>query len=438
MTTVSGSMKSMVNSSKGLLDRSIYTDEAIYAQELEQIFGRMWLFVGHESQVKKPNDFVANYMGEDPILVTRDAKGKLHTFLNMCRHRGNRICRADAGNAPSFMCTYHGWTFATDGKLVGVPGYKEAYFEELDRSQWGLVEARTDSYKGLIFATWDQKAPSLLDYLGDATWYMDLVVDRRDGGAELITGAHRWPFPCNWKFGAENFGGDNHHVPISHGSVGAANINRRTTTGQMSTDATRFNVHTGNGHCIIGGYTGSDLNVQMLASTQDAKPYFEANIPELRERLGSQRAKQVSMGIATIFPNFTWFGFSGCMIRNWHPKGPGKTELWTYCIVDAKAPPEVREAIRRRLTLCFSPSGTFEQDDGNNFFQSTKSGNYHEGRKYPMNIQMGMNRETKSELIPGTLSPNVSENNARFFYDRWSEVMDAPSWDGIHIDPKTR
>src|SRR5438270_8109715 len=95
-------MKSLVNNRQGLVDRKIFVDKEVYQQELEQIFGRCWLFVGHESQVAKPNDFTATYMGEDPVLLTRDSKGKLHSFLNMCRHRGNRICRADYGNTQSF------------------------------------------------------------------------------------------------------------------------------------------------------------------------------------------------------------------------------------------------------------------------------------------------------------------------------------------------
>ncbi|MSQ32644.1 MAG: hypothetical protein EXR59_05390 [Dehalococcoidia bacterium] len=128
-------LKTMVGTKTGLLDRRIFVNKDIYQQELEKVFGRCWLWIGHESRVPNNNDFFANYMGEDPILLTRDSKGKMHTFRNMCRHRGNRICRADNSNAPSFICTYHGWTFATDGKLVGVPGYKEAYFEELDRLQ---------------------------------------------------------------------------------------------------------------------------------------------------------------------------------------------------------------------------------------------------------------------------------------------------------------
>ena len=180
-------LRPLVDNKRGLLDRRIFVDEEKYQQELEQVFGRCWQYLGHESQVSKPNDFVGAYMGEDPVLLTRDSKGQLHGFLNMCRHRGNRICRADQGNAASFMCTYHGWTFATDGKLVGVPGYKEAYFEELDRSQWGLVEvAQIESYKGMVFATWDAKAPALLDYLGDMAWYLDVTLDRRAGGTEVV------------------------------------------------------------------------------------------------------------------------------------------------------------------------------------------------------------------------------------------------------------
>src|SRR3989442_688125 len=152
-------LQNVVDNERGLVNRGIFVDKNLYQQELEQVFGRCWLFVGHESQISKPNDFSAAYMGEDPLLTCRDSKGKVHAFLNMCRHRGNRICRADHGNAPSFMCTYHGWTFSTDGKLVGVPGYKEAYFEELDRSQWSLVEtAHIESDKGRVFATWDKTA----------------------------------------------------------------------------------------------------------------------------------------------------------------------------------------------------------------------------------------------------------------------------------------
>ena len=93
---------------RGLIDRRIFADLEIYDLELERIFARCWLFVGHESQLPNPGDFITTYMGEDPIIVNRDGDGKLGAFINMCRHRGNRVCRADRGNATYFTCSYHG------------------------------------------------------------------------------------------------------------------------------------------------------------------------------------------------------------------------------------------------------------------------------------------------------------------------------------------
>src|SRR5688572_21792981 len=159
----------------GHLDRRIFADPDIYQEELEKIFGRAWLMIGHESLIPKPNDFFLTYMGEDPVILSRDAQGQLHALLNMCRHRGNRIVRAEIGNAKTFMCPYHGWTYANHGLLVYVPGEQEAYYGELKRECLGLVEARVDTYAGIIFATWDQEAPTLEAYLGDARWYLDVT-----------------------------------------------------------------------------------------------------------------------------------------------------------------------------------------------------------------------------------------------------------------------
>ena len=112
----------------------------------------------------------------------RDRAGKIHAFLNVCRHRGNRLCRAETGNAAAFICSYHGWVYSNDGSLQAVPNKQEAYYNELDQSQWGLTPvAQLDEYKGLIFATFDPAAPRLLDYLGDVAWYLDVFFDRERG-----------------------------------------------------------------------------------------------------------------------------------------------------------------------------------------------------------------------------------------------------------------
>src|SRR4030088_1627881 len=142
-------MKQLVDADKGVISRRIFIEPEIYEEEQERIFARCWLFLCHESQIPEPGDFLTTYMGEDPVLVVRDSAGRARAFLNVCRHRGNRLCRADSGNGPTFTCAYHGWTYRNDGRLVGVPYLKEFYRNELDRESWSLVPvAQLESHKG--------------------------------------------------------------------------------------------------------------------------------------------------------------------------------------------------------------------------------------------------------------------------------------------------
>src|SRR5262245_59721645 len=115
----------LVDSSEGLIDRRIYSDEDIYRLELRNIFARCWNFMAHETQIPNPGDFFLNFIGEDRVIVVRDKTGQVNVLINSCRHRGNGVCRADEGHASNFMCAYHGWTYDLQGRLVGVPGFKE-------------------------------------------------------------------------------------------------------------------------------------------------------------------------------------------------------------------------------------------------------------------------------------------------------------------------
>lgn len=443
MVTI-GTTKRMVDPENGLIDRRIFMDKDIYEQELEQVFGRCWLFLGHESQVANPNDFVGTRMGEDPVLLTRDAKGKLHAFLNMCRHRGNRVCRADRGNSPSFMCTYHGWTFASDGKLVGVPGYKEAYFEELDRSQWGLVEVgQISSYRGIVFATWDAKAPTLLDYLGDMAWYLDVVLDNRGGGTEAM-GPTKNKAPFNWKFPSDNNGGDGYHAQITHAS--SAMVFKEASAGAGSSDAAygrarlSRTVYAGNGHCIVGfNFAGPPSKPAGAMPTNPIARYEIEHLPERIQRLGQLRSGNSNSLVFNIFPNFSGGGGDSQTIRILHPQGPGQSEVWIYGLRDKEAPDEVKDALRIGRVAKHGPSGIKEEEDLLNWMDCTTSSKYSIGRKYLQNLQLGLGHEERDESLPGFVftSPAYKEVNQRSFYKWWAQMMDAPSWSEIKLDPIT-
>ena len=124
----------LVDAEHGFVSASVYSDEAIYQLELERIFARCWLFLtARVRRSRSPATTSTDYMGEDPVLVVRQKDGSIAAFLNQCRHRGMRICRADAGNARTFTCTYHGWTYDLGGGLVAVPHEERAYRGALDR-----------------------------------------------------------------------------------------------------------------------------------------------------------------------------------------------------------------------------------------------------------------------------------------------------------------
>src|SRR5438552_17813623 len=182
MARIEGYRPGLVDFAAGQISREIFVNDEIYREELEKVFARSWLFVGHESQIPNPGDFFVSSMGEESVILCRDRAGKVHVFLNSCRHRGMKVCRYDEGSTAVFTCPYHGWSYSTDGKLVGVPYFREAYHSKLERSQWGLVEvAQSCNHKGSVWATWAPAAPPFLAYLGAFASFLDLILDGRQG-----------------------------------------------------------------------------------------------------------------------------------------------------------------------------------------------------------------------------------------------------------------
>ncbi len=206
------------NPDTGVLDRRIFSDPDIYQQELERIFARAWNFVCHESQLPESGSFFMSYIGEDQVIAVRDRTGKVNVLLNSCSHRGNSVCRAEQGRTNSFVCTYHGWNYDLDGRLIAMPGQDAFYRNDIDKSQWGLGKAaQVASYRGFVFATLDPTAPPLEDYLG---WVGRLGLDlfAAHGDLEVLDGIHKNRLQCNWKLAVDNLY-DWYHVKVSHGSA---------------------------------------------------------------------------------------------------------------------------------------------------------------------------------------------------------------------------
>ena len=177
----------------------------------------------------------------------------------------------------------------------------------------------------------------------------------------------------------------------------------------------------GNGHCIlsVGGDDVADPPVPEVLA------YEEEIRPQVRQRLGP-RSELVNPIVGTVFPNFSFLRATSRTMRVWHPRGPDKVEVWAWIYTDKAAPPEVKEALRLSGVRGFSPSGTFEQDDMDNWGECTQTCRGVVSRRMPLNTRMGLGHERFDEELMAVASDyRVSESNHRGFYRHWAKVMDA-------------
>ena len=173
---------------------SLYTDPAIFSEELHKIWYRTWVFVGHESEVSQPGDYVRKRLGLQDVIMTRDGDGVLHLLLNRCAHRGNQVCNDAKGNASAFRCPYHGWTYRNNGELVGFPFFKGYGQRKLDLAL-GRVP-RVDSYHGFVFGSFATEGPTLSEHLGAASGEIDRLAQLSpEGRVELTAGVAPAPDP---------------------------------------------------------------------------------------------------------------------------------------------------------------------------------------------------------------------------------------------------
>ena len=185
--------------------RTIYTDPAIFEIEMEKIFRRVWLYVGHESLVPNPGDYYCTHLARQPVVLSRHKGDGICVLFNRCGHRGAKVLNRERGNAKVFTCMYHGWSFRPNGALAGVPMRADFPEESFKDPQFGMARLpRVESYRGFVFASFNADAEPLLDYLAEARRGIDELVDRSpEGEVALSAGCHRYHYratgSCNWR-----------------------------------------------------------------------------------------------------------------------------------------------------------------------------------------------------------------------------------------------
>jgi phenylpropionate dioxygenase-like ring-hydroxylating dioxygenase large terminal subunit len=422
-------IKACFDPATGIVDRRIFSDEAIYQKELQQIFGRGWNFMCHESQIKTPGSFFMNYIGEDEVIVVRDRKMNINVLLNSCPHRGNTVCRAELGTTKSFFCSYHGWNFDLDGSLVGMPGETEFYANEIDKKAWGLTPAaKVENYRGFVFATLDPDAPSLDDYLG---WVGRLSIDfmASKGELEFLDGVHKNRLKCNWKIAVDNLF-DWYHVKVSHGTAFKIGLVAEETMAPN-----RQMVMLGEyGHGIGGpGITEAEqaeFDARMAGAAGEHQWYDRSaelrQDPGVRQQLGPVGTR--SFGHPNIFPNL-WVSLTNQLCLR-IPRGPFETEIWWFNYLPKDMPEADRKYAIFGQNHVFGPAGILEQDDGENWSHSTRGAKGPATKNLPLNFSMRLGKDQVLTDPSGQsrIETVVNEHGQRWTYQSWQEWMLAESW----------
>lgn len=438
MTLSNHDLEQMVDWQNGSLSPQIYSEEEIYRLELDRVFGRTWLFLAHDSQLAKPGDFFTTYMGADPVIVSRHRDGSIRAMLNSCRHRGMMVCRAESGNMKQFTCPYHGWVYNLAGELVNAPFEQDVYHGKLNKEEWGLRSIRVETYKGLVFGNFDDDAPSLIDYLGDFTYYMDTWLDASEGGLELLPGIIKWRVPGNWKIPAEQMAGDAYHAAVTHASsLGLL----------MAYDPALENEY---GH-LVGSRQGHGMSFfsQMAGGkaagmNDEVTEWLDDRVKLVEEKHGRDRPIG---GNFTIFPNVGGLPNTSTepttsartILRVWHPKGPHDFEVWEFFLVDKSMPQELKDELASRVSFAEGAAGVVEMDDGENWaYVRDILANGHQTRRVRWNMQMGVGTEIdKHEEYPGRIQDQgFGELPARNLYRRWLEFMTSEEWPVVEGDDR--
>ncbi|HEY6483987.1 MAG TPA: aromatic ring-hydroxylating dioxygenase subunit alpha [Steroidobacteraceae bacterium] len=344
-------LKSLLDVCEGghSLPGGLYRDRDIYATELRAIFMKSWLCIGHASQIPQRGDYFLFAIGDESVIVVRDADGRINALLNVCRHRGSRICEAVTGHQARFVCPYHGWTYGLDGSLRAAAHMPEGF----DRRRYGLRRLDTKVFVGLIFVNFDA-APVAFDPIGQ-----DLAAPLAPYQLEHAKVAHRqtYAIASNWKLAVENYCECYHCQPahpeysVGHGrAVSAAEqalllppvMERAAACGLSEQFYLRHS-------WLDAGALGTDRGYKRYALLRGHKTGSRDGAP-LAPLLGTIR--DYDGGATDLHFGPMMFGLAYCdhvVLYRFTPRGPRSTDCEIIWLVKASAV-EGRDYERAELT----------------------------------------------------------------------------------------
>ncbi len=346
--------------------RDAYRDPAVFAHEQQRLFEGGWLFVGHASQIPMPHDYACTWLARQPVVLMRDANGRIGAFLNTCRHKGALICHEGRGNRKTHVCHYHAWSYGSDGRSIGIKdrsagGYSPGFDTECHDLQ--PVGAFAD-YRGFLFASLSADVPPLTEHLGDARVFLDLIIDQSPEGIELVPGSVTYTYRGNWKLQLEN-SIDAYHFTATHPSYLRLLERRAAATDRTDVTAAIWQGERGRALEQAMGSFGFEQGHALVWTTSpiERHPLYD-QLHALRERVGPVHADwMLRTRQFNLFPNLQLASNAALQMRVIHPVAADLTEITSYCLAPVGESPDKRRQRLRQYEDFFNPSGLATPDD---------------------------------------------------------------------------
>jgi phenylpropionate dioxygenase-like ring-hydroxylating dioxygenase large terminal subunit len=388
----------------------VYMDEEIYEQEQLRIYrGPTWNFLALEAELPNPGDYKSTFVGDTPVVVTRDTNGELRAFVNRCAHRGATVCMDSCGNTKTFTCVYHAWAYDSKGDLKGVPFKNGAEGKggmpsEFQLSDHFLQKIRVESFSGLIFGTFDAGVAALQEYLGEIMCsYIKRVFNR----PVRILGYNHQSMKNNWKIYFENVK-DSYHASILHTFFTTFGLNRLSQRGGIELDETGM-------HHVSYTYGATNENEEAYKKS-DLRSFNSKYTLEDPTLLAGKNEfpDGITLAIQSLFPGMVVQQIHNTLaVRQLLPKGPDQCELhWTY--LGYEDDDDTMMTMRLKQSNLVGPAGFVSLEDGG-VGELVQRGIVRDKEKSSVVIMGG--RDVKSQDF------RVTETSIRGFWMKYRELM---------------